>query len=112
MAGVYYAMTGLMYAIFGVVAATITSITLILRAKKRLPCGLQGRGSFLTACGFAPLVGLVWLVPVLFIYVQISNKWAHQDCGFSGDPYATLPNGYVLGSLNTYDGYRRAWFQD
>ena len=26
----------------------------------------------------------------------------------SGDPYVTLPNGYVLGSHNTYDGYFKA----
>ncbi len=26
----------------------------------------------------------------------------------SGDPYVTLPNGYVLGSYNTYDGYIEA----
>jgi hypothetical protein len=26
----------------------------------------------------------------------------------SGDPYVTLPNGYVLGSQNTYDGYIQA----
>ncbi len=26
----------------------------------------------------------------------------------SGDPYVTLPNGYVVGSLNTYNGYLRA----
>jgi hypothetical protein len=25
-----------------------------------------------------------------------------------GDPYVTLPNGYVLGSHNTYDGYFKA----
>jgi len=33
---------------------------------------------------------------------------AHQDCGFSPDPYVTLPNGYVVGSHNTYDAYLRA----
>ena len=42
------------------------------------------------------------------IHVQISNRLAHQDCGLSGDPYVTLPNGYVLGSLNTYSGYIKA----
>jgi hypothetical protein len=59
----------------------------------------------LTFSGLAPFVGLLWLVAALVIHVQVSNKLAHQDCGFSGDPYVTLPNGYVLGSLNTYDGY-------
>jgi hypothetical protein len=107
MAGLYIVAMTLIFGLFGVVAATITSITLIARARKRLPPGLRGRGTFLTACGLAPFVGLAWLVGALFIHVQISNKLAHQDCGFSGDPYVTLPNGYVLGSLNTYDGYIR-----
>jgi hypothetical protein len=48
---------------------------------------------------------LLWLAVALLLHVQISNRLAHQDCGLSGDPYVTLPNGYVVGSLNTYDGY-------
>src|SRR5271165_378020 len=56
----------------------------------------------------APFVGLLWLVVAFLIYVAISNGLAHQDCGLSGDPYVTLPNGYVLGSLNTYSGYIKA----
>jgi hypothetical protein len=47
-------------------------------------------------------------VIAFLIHVQISNRLAHQDCGLSGDPYVTLPNGYVLGSLNTYSGYIKA----
>jgi hypothetical protein len=56
----------------------------------------------------SPFLGLAWLILALLIHVQISNKLAHQDCGLSGDPYVTLPNGYELGSHNTYDGYIRA----
>jgi hypothetical protein len=108
MAGFYVVAMTLTYAFFGVIAATIASIVLLLIARKRLPRGLEGRRSFLTASGLAPFAGLVWIVAALLIHVQISNRLAHQDCGFSGDPYVTLPNGYVLGSLNTYDGYIRA----
>jgi hypothetical protein len=35
--------------------------------------------------------------------MKISNYCAHQDAGFNGDPYVTLPNGYRLESGNTYD---------
>lgn len=56
----------------------------------------------------APFAGLFWLALALLLHVQISNKLAHQDCGLSGDPYVTLPNGYELGSHNTYDGYIKA----
>lgn len=56
----------------------------------------------------APFIGLVWLVFALLLHVETSNRLAHQDCGLSGDPYVTLPNGYVLGSHNTYDGYIKA----
>jgi hypothetical protein len=47
----------------------------------------------------------LWVVATLFIHVWVSNNIAHQDCGLSGDPYVTLPNGYIVGSLNTYSGY-------
>jgi hypothetical protein len=105
MAGLYYVVMALTFGLLGLVAATITSIALIVRSKKRLPQGLRGRSLFLTACGLAPFAGLFWLILAFVVHVQISNKLAHQDCGFSGDPYVTLPNGYVLGSLNTYSGY-------
>jgi hypothetical protein len=105
MAGLYYVVMALLFGLLCLGAAIVGSISFVVRAKKRLPPGLRGRGLFLGVGGFAPFVGLVWLVVALFIHVQVSDKWAHQDCGFSGDPYVTLPNGYVLGSLNTYSGY-------
>jgi hypothetical protein len=108
MAGFAVVMTILFWGFFLMVAAAITSGALVLLAKNNVPQGTQGRSAFLTACGFAPFAGLLWLVAALLIHVEISNKLAHQDCGLSGDPYVTLPNGYVLGSLNTYDGYIRA----
>lgn len=60
------------------------------------------------ANALAPFLALLWLVVALLIHIQISNRLAHQDCGFSPDPYVTLPNGYILGSHNTYDGYFQA----
>ncbi|MFT4114250.1 MAG: hypothetical protein QM649_15900 [Silvibacterium sp.] len=56
----------------------------------------------------SPFLGLGWLVFALLIHVQVSNRLAHQDCGLSGDPFVTLPNGYEVGSHNTYDGYLKA----
>ena len=105
MAGFAVFMTIVTYGFLFIVLATIASITLVLFAKKRVPRDAHQRRAFLVVCGIAPFVGLLWLIAAILIHVQISNKWAHQDCGLSGDPYVTLPNGYVLGSLNTYSGY-------
>ena len=104
MAGFAIFMSIVIYGFCAIVLATIASITLVLLARKRLPKELQGRRTFLNACGFAPFVGLLWLIAAFVIHVAISNRWAHQDSGL-GDPYVTLPNGYVLGSLNADDGY-------
>jgi hypothetical protein len=105
MAGFAIFMTVVIYGFCGIVLAIIASITLVLLAKRRLSKELEGRSAFLKACRFAPFAGLLWLVAAFLIHVQISNRLAHQDCGLSGDPYVTLPNGYALGSHNTYDGY-------
>jgi hypothetical protein len=105
MAGMYYVVIVLLFGLFGLAAATITSITLVIRAKKRLPTDSKRRLLFLTTCGAAPFVGFIWLIVSTVVHIEISNKLAHQDCGFSGDPYVTLPNGFVVGSLNTYSGY-------
>lgn len=55
----------------------------------------------------APFLAFFWLFASFILHVLISNNLAHQDCGFglSPDPWVTLPNGYTLGSHNTYDGY-------
>jgi len=55
----------------------------------------------------APFLAFFWLIAAFALHVSISNKVAHHDCGFglSPDPWVTLPNGYKLGSLNTYDGF-------
>jgi hypothetical protein len=88
----------------GVVAACLLSIVLYVVARRRKQrLGLSSRLTVISAC--APFVGLLWLLFALLLHVQISNRLAHQDCGLSGDPFVTLPNGYVVGSHNTYDGY-------
>ena len=87
------------------VAACIVSVILYVAARRRnRKEGRSGRRlTVVNAC--APFLGLLWLAVAFLIHVQISNRIAHQDCGLSSDPYVTLPNGYVVGSLNTYDGY-------
>jgi len=105
MAGLWVVTMILMFGLIGLAISVVFSITLILIAGSRIPTGTSGRGPLLTACGFAPFLGFLWIIATLFIHVWVSNHLAHQDCGLSGDPYVTLPNGYVLGSLNTYNGY-------
>ena len=92
----------LFYGFVGLIAAGIGSTCFYMYAKRRR------EHRFAIACGATPFIALLWLIVALLIHVQISNRLAHQDCGFSPDPYVTLPNGYILGSHNTYDGYFKA----
>ncbi|MDR3744912.1 MAG: hypothetical protein P4K80_02135 [Acidobacteriaceae bacterium] len=101
-------MTIVTFGFLGVVAACILSSCLYLLAKRRPLKEGQNRRSITIKVVMAPFIGLVWLVFALLLHVETSNRLAHQDCGLSGDPYVTLPNGYVLGSHNTYDGYIKA----
>jgi hypothetical protein len=105
MAGFAVFMTIVIYGFVAILLATIVSVALVVIAKRRISEDSPGRGELIKACRFAPFAGVLWLIVALLIHVVISNGLAHQDCGLSGDPYVTLPNGYVLGSLNTYDGY-------
>ena len=98
-------MTIVTYGFFGLVVATVSSLLLYLLAKRRVRDAGASHHRLVVASVFAPFLGLLWLVAALLLHVAISNRLAHQDCGLSGDPYVTLPNGYVLGSANTYDGY-------
>lgn len=100
-------MTILTFAFVGLVLASILSVVLYGVAKRRMRRGVSSRRAAVVG-GVAPFLGLLWFAAAFLIHVQISNGFAHQDCGLSGDPYVTLPNGYVLGSLNTYDGYFKA----
>ena len=88
----------------GLLAASVLSACLYLYSKRYI--GRSKRVSAESAA--APFLGVAWLGLALLIHVWVSNTLAQQDCGLSGDPYVTLPNGYVLGSLNTYSGYFKA----
>jgi len=101
-------MTILTWSFLGLVAASASSLVLFLYARQRACNEGHRRRWVVGASALAPFLGLLWLVVALLLHVQITNRLAHQDCGLSGDPYVTLPNGYVLGSLNTYDGYFKA----
>ena len=104
MAGFAVFITIISWVLVGTIGAVFLSICLYVYTKRNL------RKSTRTAIesAAAPFLGLAWLTVALLIHLQVSNRLAHQDCGLSGDPYVTLPNGYVLGSLNTYDGYFKA----
>lgn len=101
-------MTIAIYGSLILVAAGITSLCLCFYARKRISPEAKGRRKALILTAIAPFLGVCWLAVALLLHVEISNRIAHQDCGLSGDPYVTLPNGYELGSLNTYDGYIKA----
>jgi len=107
MAGFAILMTILVCAFLGFAVAGVLSLCLYFYAKRRVREGSHSP-LVIAASARAPFLGLLWLAAALLIHVGISNELAHQDCGFSPDPYVTLPNGYVLGSQNTYDGYFRA----
>jgi hypothetical protein len=108
MAGFAVVITILTCGITGILGAGALSIILFFLARKKLRNEGRNDRSLVVKSTVAPFLGLVWLIVALLIHVQISNKLAHQDCGLSGDPYVTLPNGYELGSHNTCDGYIRA----
>jgi hypothetical protein len=107
MAGFAIVMETLTLGILGLISASFLSLCLYFYAKHRVRN--EGRPRRLVvATTPVPFLGLLWLVAAWLVHVEVSNRLAHQDCGFSPDPYITLPNGYVLGSGNTYDGYFRA----
>jgi len=108
MAGFAIVMEFLSWGFFLSVFALISSILLYRRAKHLSPDKSRSARLFRIGSAASPFLGLLWIVVALILYTAISNKLAHQSVGFSPDPYVTLPNGYVLGSLNTYDGYIRA----
>jgi len=108
MAGFAVVMTIFTYGIIGILSAIALSAVLFGLTRKKLRHEDRNDRNLVVMITVSPFLGLAWLILALLIHVQISNKLAHQDCGLSGDPYVTLPNGYELGSHNTYDGYIRA----
>jgi hypothetical protein len=105
MAGFAVVMTILSWGVVGIALTGAASIALFVVARRQVRSGEPVSRHFVAISAGAPILALAWLVAALLLHVQISNRLAHQDCGLSGDPYVTLPNGYVVGSLNTYDGY-------
>ena len=99
-------MSFLILGFVGVVGASVFSFCLYFYAKNRVRLtGRKPKVVFLTTV--SPFLAILWLIVAFVLHVFISNNIAHQDCGFglSPDPWITLPNGYQLGSHNTYDGY-------
>jgi hypothetical protein len=80
----------------------------LYRSAKQTQFESAGFKRYRRTSAIAPFLGLIWLVVVLVLHATISNEIAHQSVGYSPDPYVTLPNGYVVGSANTYDGYVHA----
>jgi len=108
MAGFAVFMTIVTFGFFALVTTCVLSLILYGLAKRKLQEAETRNNSLVVISVFAPFCGLLWLVVALLLHVQISNRLAHQDCGLSGDPYVTLPNGYIIGSFNTYSGYFKA----
>ncbi len=108
MAGFAIFMAIVTYGFLALVTACVSSLLLFFFAKRRVPNEARSRRQVIAVTAMAPFLALLWLVAAFLIHIQISNKVAHQDCGLSPDPYVTLPNGYILGSHNTYDGYFKA----
>ena len=103
MAGFAVFMTFLTWGFVLLIVATVLSFVLGRIAKSAAPEANAAR-SYRLFSRLAPFIGLVWLVIAIKIHVLVSNDVAHQSVGYSPDPYVTLPNGFTLGSLNTYDG--------
>jgi hypothetical protein len=108
MAGFAVFMEIITFGFIGIVATALLSVLLYFLAKKKIEKANRYSSSLPRQMARLPIFALVWLVTALLMHVVISNVLAHQDCGLSGDPYVTLPNGYELGSNNTYDGYIQA----
>ncbi len=90
------------------IAGIVLSICLFRVARRSFPEATGDAKRYRTFNAVAPFLALGWLIAMLILHTFISNHLAHQSVGYSPDPYVTLPNGYVVGSLNTYSGYVRA----
>jgi len=101
MAGFAVVMTFLTWGFILTIGSIILSIVLFRLAKRSFPDPTYAAKRYRTLNVAAPFLALGWLVATLILYTFISNILAHQSVGYSPDPYVTLPNGYVVGSLNT-----------
>ncbi len=105
MAGFAVVMAFLTWGLILTVASIVLSIVLFKFAKRSVPASTHAAKRYRAFAAAAPFLALGWLVAVLFVHTFVSNHLAHQSVGYSPDPYVALPNGYVVGSLNTYSGY-------
>lgn len=105
MAGFAVFMEFLTWGFVLLLVAIILSVVLYRSAKRTCPKSTAATRTYRITSTLAPFLGLLWLLAALILHVVISNDVAHQSVGFSPDPYVTLPNGFRLGSLNTYSGY-------
>ena len=107
MAGFAVFMAMFTFAVLGMIAATVASLALRFAANRRLKTEAAYQRGLVRELSLAPFAGLLWIALAFVLHVEISNHLAHQDCGLglSPDPFVRLPNGYTLGSLNTYSGY-------
>lgn len=108
MAGFAVVMSFLMWGFILTIVSIVLSIILFGFAKRSFPDSTYAAKRYRTFNAAAPFLALGWLVAALILHTLISNRLAHQSVGYSPDPYVTLPNGYVVGSLNTYSGYVHA----
>jgi hypothetical protein len=108
MAGFAVVMTFLTWGFILTIVSIVLSISLFRFAKRSFPDSIYAAKRYRAFNAAAPFLALGWLVATLILHTFISNHLAHQSVGYSPDPYVTLPNGYVVGSLNTYSGYVHA----
>ena len=108
MAGFAVVMAFLIWGSLLTIAGIVLSIGLFRFARRSFPESTGPAKRYRIFNAVAPFLALGWLVATLILHTFISNHLAHQSVGYSPDPYVTLPNGYVIGSLNTYSGYVRA----
>jgi hypothetical protein len=108
MAGFAVVMAFLTWGFILTIVGIVLSITLFRFAKRSFPGPTYAAKRYRSFNAAAPFLALGWLVATLVLHTFISNHLAHQSVGYSPDPYVTLPNGYVVGSLNTYSGYVHA----
>ena len=108
MAGFAIVVTFLAWGFILTLGGIVLSIILFSLAKRSSPGSTYAARRYRTLNAAAPFLALGWLVAALLLHAFISNHLAHQSVGYSPDPYVTLPNGYVVGSLNTYSGYVHA----
>src|SRR5882724_5729339 len=108
MAGFGIFMMFLYVGTIGLGLAVITSIALVLLAKRRLSRHVTPsaqRRVFLWTSGLTPFIVLAWIVTVFILYSVVNESVFHRDNGMSTDPHTPLPNGYIIGSVDYHEGY-------